>query len=321
MTIVVTGAAGFIGFHVAGVLCKRGEQVIGIDNFNDYYDVSLKKSRLERLKKYKNFNLRKVNIADFTTLEKELEKEKKKIKSVIHLAAQAGVRYSLDHPFKYTESNITGHLSILELCRKLPNLEHLVYASSSSVYGGNTQLPYSVEQRTDSPISLYAATKKSCELISHSYNHLYGIPLTGLRFFTVYGPWGRPDMAYFLFTKAILEGKPIKVFAEGKLKRDFTYIDDVVPAILSALGKIPKKHSVYNIGNDRSESVNDMIAILEEAIGRKAKTEQLPMQPGDMVETHADINKSRRDLGYDPKTTIKEGLPAFVGWYKEYYKE
>ena len=327
MTFLVTGVAGFIGFHVANYLCKKGFKVIGIDNLNDYYEISLKKARLKELEKHKKaelFEFYKIDISDFSKLKKTLEKDKKNITKVIHLAAQAGVRYSLDHPFKYADSNLTGHLSILELCRGLPNLEHLIYASSSSVYGNNDELPYDVGQRTDNPISLYAATKKSAELMSYSYSHLYNIPMTGLRFFTVYGHWGRPDMAYYKFTKAIFENRPIDVFAKGKLKRDFTYIDDIVDGIIGISKKIPKKtknapaHKIYNLGNDKTEEVLRMIKILEEAIGKKAKIKFLPMQPGDMKETHANIKDSRKDFGFNPKVKIDQGLPEFVQWYKSY---
>lgn len=325
MTILVTGVAGFIGFHVSKALLERGEKVVGIDNLNDYYDVGLKKSRLEQLKEFEdsdNFKFIDLDVENFEKLSESLKNHRNDITKVIHLAAQAGVRYSLEKPFAYANSNVLGQLSILELCRNLKNLEHLVYASSSSVYGGSDELPYSIEQRTDKPISLYAATKKSAELISYSYANLYKIPMTGLRFFTVYGPWGRPDMAYFLFTKAIIESSPIKLFEEGKLKRDFTYIDDIVEGVLAAIDKAPRSdvpYAIYNLGNDKSETVSDFVKVLEGAIGIEAIKENVPMQPGDMKETHADISRSREDLGYDPKTSIEEGLQKFVEWYKEYY--
>ncbi len=329
MTIIVTGAAGFIGFHTAQAICRKGEKVIGIDNLNDYYDIKLKRARLAQLEKYKKkgqFELHEADIADYGAIEQIALSNKNEITHIVHLAAQAGVRYSLQNPFAYAKSNLLGHLVILEIARKLPKLEHLVYASSSSVYGGSTKLPFGTNQNVDSPISLYAATKKSDELMSYSYSHLYGIPMTGLRFFTVYGPWGRPDMAYFIFTKSIIEGKTIDVYGKGELKRDFTFVDDVVDGILRVIGTIPKgkkggaKHAIYNLGNNKTETVNDMLAILENAIGKEAKKKFLPIQPGDMAETYADISESRKNFGFNPKTRIKDGLPRFVEWYKEYYK-
>jgi UDP-glucuronate 4-epimerase len=325
MTILVTGAAGFIGFHLVNALCSKGETVIGIDNLNDYYDVSLKEARLKELEEFKKsglFIFYKEDISNRKAVEKIADKHGEEITEVIHLAAQAGVRYSLENPFAYVESNLVGHVVILETCRHLPNLKHMVYASSSSVYGGNTELPFSVDDKVDTPISLYAATKKADELMSHAYSHLYKIPMTGLRFFTVYGPWGRPDMAYFIFTKAISEGAPIKVFGRGHLKRDFTYIDDIVAGILAVKKNPPDMdvpHSVYNLGNDKSVDVNDFISVIEGAVGKKAIRDEVPVQPGDMLETHADITATREGFRYDPKVKIQEGIPIFVDWYKGFY--
>lgn len=314
--ILVTGAAGFIGFHVSDALLKAGVPVIGIDNLNDYYDVGLKQARLAKLRAYPNFTFHPLNIADHAAVKKLASPD---IEYVIHLAAQAGVRYSLINPFAYAESNLTGQLAMLELCRHLPNLKHFVYASSSSVYGANKTLPFSTEQRVDQPISLYAATKKSAELMGYSYHHLYKIPMTGLRFFTVYGAWGRPDMAYFSFTKALFEEKPITVFGEGQ-RRDFTYIDDIVAGILACMKKPSAQAAVYNLGNDRSEDLMEFIHTLEDATGKKALLHHAPMQPGDVHETHADIIPARRDFNYLPKTTIAQGLPRFVDWYRAHYQ-
>jgi UDP-glucuronate 4-epimerase len=322
MSYLVTGAAGFIGFHAARRLLEAGEQVIGIDNLNDYYSVELKHDRLSILAGHKNFQFFKADLSDFGALKQALAD--KKIRKVVHLAAQAGVRHSIEHPHAYMQSNLVGHLNVLEFCRHHDAFEGMVYASSSSVYGGNTKMPFSESDRVDTPISLYAATKKADELISHTYAHLYGMPLIGLRFFTVYGPWGRPDMAMWLFTQAILAGKAIKVFNFGKMKRDFTFIDDIVEGVLMTAReperglKSGERHRVYNIGNNKPEELMQMIAMLEKAIGAKAKTEMLPIQPGDVPESFADIDAIRRDYGFEPKTPISAGIPAFVDWYRTY---
>lgn len=326
MTVLVTGAAGFVGMHVAEVLMASGEKVIGIDNLNSYYDVGLKQARLRQLEKHNAFSFIKIDISDrdgvFAALENISD-----ITKVVHLAAQAGVRYSLDHPFDYTASNVTGFLTILEYCRQLKKLEHLVFASSSSVYGGNKELPYSVDQSVDKPVSLYAATKKANELMAHSYAHLYGIPLTGLRFFTVYGPWGRPDMAYWTFTEKMLKGETLPIFNNGDMKRDFTYIDDIVSGVVALLNNPPvgsesaAPYRIYNIGNHKSEPLLGLVAALEDSLGVKANLEMLPMQSGDVKETFADIDPIRRDVGYEPTTSIQEGIPKFVEWYKSYFKD
>lgn len=330
MTVLVTGAAGFIGHHVSQALLSRGHAVVGIDNLNSYYDPKLKQARLEEIspvgERNTQWQFHEVNIADKPALDSVLKPLLPRITHVVHLAAQAGVRYSLTHPEAYIESNITGHLHMLEYTKQMPKLKHFIYASSSSVYGANKELPFSTAHKTDAPISLYAATKKSGELMAYTYSHLYGIPMTGLRFFTVYGPWGRPDMAYYSFTRDIIAGIPIKVFGEGKLKRDFTYIDDIVMGVLSVFAKPPQKkgdvppHTIYNLGNDKSEALMDFIRTLERAIGKPATLEMLPMQPGDVVATHADISDARKDLDYNPRTHISEGLPKFVRWFKEYHK-
>jgi UDP-glucuronate 4-epimerase len=325
MTVLITGAAGFIGMHCAARLLDRGERVVGVDNLNDYYDVALKEARVAELEKHPGFSFAKVDIADKDALG-QVFAANDGIKRVLHLAAQAGVRYSLINPYAYADTNVIGHLCVLEACRHSDTVEHLVYASSSSVYGGNTKLPFSVEDRVDRPISLYAATKKSAELMSWCYSHLYGMPQTGLRFFTVYGPWGRPDMAAFIFTKAILEGRPISVFNRGDMKRDFTYIDDIVDGVMRALDRTPQAagddppHAIYNLGNHRSEPLMEFIRLIEQAAGRKAELNLEPMQPGDVRENYADIEASRRDLGFEPKTTIREGIPRFVDWYRDYYR-
>ena len=325
MTVLVTGAAGFIGFHVSQALLARGERVLGVDNLNDYYDVRLKEARLARLRDRAAFAFVRADIADREAMAAAVERERGSIDRIVHLAAQAGVRHSLVDPYAYVEANVMGQLVILELCRALPALEHVVYASSSSVYGGVTQAPFSVDARVDTPISLYAATKKAGELIGHVYGHLFAVPATGLRFFTVYGPWGRPDMAAFLFTEAILDGRPITLFNHGRMKRDFTYIDDVVPAVLSVLDAPPARgdgtvpHRVYNVGNNRPEALTDYVAVLERAIGRKAAIELAPMQPGDVAETWADISALQRDHGFEPRTAIAEGIPRFVAWYRDHY--
>jgi UDP-glucuronate 4-epimerase len=334
LAILITGAAGFIGFHVAAELLARGERVIGIDNLNDYYDVSLKEARLAILNKSKEFLFYPSDISDRDDIF-GIGKSHPEITKIIHLAAQAGVRYSLENPFAYVASNLVGQVVMLELCRNLPNLQHFIYASSSSVYGSNKKLPFSVSDNVDTPLSLYAATKKSDELLTHSYSHLFGIRSTGLRFFTVYGPWGRPDMATYIFTKNILEGKPIKVFNNGEMKRDFTYIDDIVGGIVKIVdsgqwavnGKDDNSPStthnspykIYNLGNHRAENLMYFINILEEALGKKAIIELAPMHPGDVKETYADIADAQNDFGFAPKTPIEEGLPNFVRWYKEYY--
>ncbi|TVS00157.1 MAG: SDR family NAD(P)-dependent oxidoreductase [Rhodospirillales bacterium] len=326
MTVLLTGAAGFIGYHTAVALLARGETVIGVDNLNDYYDPALKAARLQRLEGSAGFSFRRLDIADRDAVA-ALVDDLPEIDRVIHLAAQAGVRYSLVNPYAYIRSNIEGHVVLLEACRRLPRLEHFVYASSSSVYGANRKLPFSVDDRVDTPVSLYGATKKAMEEISFSYANVYGTPLTGLRFFTVYGPWGRPDMAAYIFTSKILNGEPIPVFNYGDMRRDFTFIDDIVAGLLAALDRPPATghnglppHAVYNLGNHRSELLTDFIAILEQAIGRKAEVELLPMQIGDVKETFADIDASRRDLGFSPKTAISEGVPRFVAWYRDYHR-
>lgn len=322
MTVLVTGAAGFIGFHVSRTLLSRNTSVIGIDNMNDYYDVNLKKARLKELEGDDNFSFKKLDFADHDALFKEFEGEQ--IDQIVHLGAQAGVRYSLDAPFAYAQANLVGHLSILELARRQANLKHLVYASSSSVYGGNTKMPFAEADFVDHPVSLYAATKKSDELLSQSYSHLYGIPQTGLRFFTVYGPWGRPDMAYWLFTEALFENRPIRLFNQGNMSRDFSYIDDVVAGILTCLESPPQPqsggapHKVYNIGGGRPEDLSKMVEIIERETGIVAEKILAPMQPGDVEKTFADISSIRNDLGFEPATTIDQGLPEFVKWYRVY---
>ncbi len=317
--ILVTGAAGFIGFHVSRHLLKWGHPVLGIDNLNDYYDVKLKKARLAELEDYKEFNFHRVDIAEQNAMQ-EVWDANPKILHIIHLAAQAGVRYSIENPFAYINSNITGHLVILELCRRRQDFQHLVYASSSSIYGGNTKIPFSTDDRTDNPISLYGATKKSDELMTQAYSNLFKIPATGLRFFTVYGPWGRPDMAAFIFAQNIINDQPIKVFNKGDMQRDFTYIDDIVDGIASALTHQPKhpSHKVYNLGNNRSEPLMKFINLIEEVLGKKAKLEFEPMQLGDVPKTFADIAQAKNDLGFNPKTTIEEGIPNFIEWLREY---
>jgi UDP-glucuronate 4-epimerase len=324
MTVLVTGAAGFIGYHVSEALLARGDAVVGVDNLNDFYDPALKRARLARLAPHKGFDFVELDIADEGALAALVGKYKD-IEAVVHLAAQAGVRYSLINPLAYAKSNLTGHLNILEMCRHMDGLQHLVYASSSSVYGGSHTLPFSEVDPVDHPVSLYAATKKSDELMSHCYSHLYGIPATGLRFFTVYGPWGRPDMAYYSFTEAILRGTPIRVFNHGDMKRDFTYIDDVTAGVLAAVdqpaeapvGAAP--HRIYNIGNHRAEALMDFIAVIEKAVGQKAELQMAEMQPGDVKETFADITAISRDLGFVPKTPIDLGLPKFVKWFRDYH--
>ena len=320
MSILVTGAAGFIGFHVARTLLDRGERVIGIDNLNDYYDVSLKEARLAKLHEYRNFKFAKLDIADRDRIF-DLVESHPDLRDVIHLAAQAGVRYSLQDPFCYIDANVMGTLVMLEAARRVRGLRGMVYASSSSVYGANTKQPFSVDDPVDHPVSLYGATKRSCELIAESYSRLYGLPLTGLRFFTVYGPWGRPDMAAYLFTRAILAGEPIQVFNEGRMARDFTYIDDIVAGIAAAADRPGAlgEHRIYNLGNHRPEQLLDFIGVLERLLGRMAIKRLLPMQLGDVPASYADIETARRDLGFEPQVTIETGLAAFVEWYRQYH--
>lgn len=329
MRVLVTGVAGFIGFHVSRHLLARGDTVLGIDSLNDYYDVSLKHARLNKLKTSGDgFAFKQVDFSDNAALDAALKSEQ--FDRIVHLGAQAGVRYSIVNPRAYLQANLAGHLNMLEIARHR-QVNHLVYASSSSVYGGNTVLPFRVEDRVDQPLSLYAATKKADELMSETYAHLYRLPQTGLRFFTVYGPWGRPDMAMWLFTKAIIEGRPINVFGEGRMRRDFTYIDDIVAGIVACVDNPPaddgavkaggsvSPHRLYNIGNSRSEDLGDMISLIEQACGRPADRNLLPMQPGDVRDTYADISAIHRDLGFEPRTTISEGVPRFVGWYHDYH--
>jgi UDP-glucuronate 4-epimerase len=313
--ILLTGAAGFIGFHVAGKLLDNGEEVVGIDNLNPYYDPALKDARLSILKKREGFHFYKTDICDYDALVSIASHYR--IDAICHLAAQAGVRYSLTHPFAYQKSNSEGFLCMIELARH-HEVENFVYASSSSVYGGNTKLPFSESDRVDSPISLYAATKRANELTAHCYSHLFGLNCSGLRFFTVYGPWGRPDMALFTFTKAILAGEPIEVYNQGKMKRNFTYIDDIVQGVCLTLSN-PVHYEIYNIGNNRAEELLDFINEIEKSCGKKAAITYLPMQPGDVPATVADITKLAK-LGYAPKTDIDVGVKNFVAWYREYYR-
>lgn len=321
MPILVTGAAGFIGSHVCHRLLDRGEEVIGVDNLNDYYDPALKQARLDRLSPRNHFSFQKLDIADEEAL---APLSGRGIKRIVHLAAQAGVRYSLDNPRAYIRSNIAGHLEVLEFCRAQPGFEHLVYASSSSVYGGSRKVPFSEIDKVDTPVSLYAATKKADELMSHTYAHLYSIPLTGLRFFTVYGPWGRPDMAYWLFTKAILAGKPIRVFNHGEMQRDFTYIDDIIEAVVKVLDNPPVGETpparLYNIGNNNPIRLGEFIDTLERLIGIEAKRQYEPMQPGDVERTFADVTELDRAIGFKPNTSIEDGLRKFVEWYRDQWQ-
>ncbi len=321
-TILLTGAAGFIGSHLAKRLLNAGCKVAGLDNLNSYYEVSLKEARLAELQKFDNFTFIKADISDKTAVDKIFSDLKPDV--VINLAAQAGVRYSIENPQAYIDSNVTGFFNILEACRANP-VEHLVYASSSSVYGNSEKVPFSVEDRVDNPISLYAATKKTNELMAYTYSHLFGIPCTGLRFFTVYGPFGRPDMAYFSFTRKILAGEPIKLFNYGELERDFTYIDDIVEGIMNIIPSPPEKQNdarskVYNIGNNNPVPLKEFVSAIEEAIGKRAKIEYLPMQPGDVYRTYADISELEKDFGFKPQTDIRTGMKIFAEWYKEYYK-
>ena len=317
MKYLVTGTAGFIGFYVSKKLITNGDEVIGIDNLNDYYDVNLKKSRLSQLQKFSNFTFIKIDLMDRKEIKKLFYQEK--FDRVIHLAAQAGVRYSLEHPFAYVDSNITGFLSILEGCRE-NKVNHLIYASSSSVYGLNSNMPFKISDNVDNPISLYAATKASNELIANTYSHLFGLNTTGLRYFTVYGPWGRPDMAMFKFTKNIIENSPITVYNEGKMKRDFTYIDDIIKGTKSAIIK-NYQCEIFNLGNNKSEELLNMIKIIENVVGVKAKINFQPIPPGDVKETFADIDRSKELLGYIPTVNIDSGIINFINWYKEYNKK
>jgi UDP-glucuronate 4-epimerase len=331
--ILVTGAAGFIGFHLCKRLLNRGDAVVGIDNLNNYYDVNLKLARLKQIEDHKNFQFIKHDIANREGIRKLFLENKFDI--VVNLAAQAGVRYSLVNPHAYIDSNINGFMNILEGCRH-NNVKHLVYASSSSVYGANTKMPFSVHHNVDHPVSLYAATKKANELMAHTYSSLYNLPCTGLRFFTVYGPWGRPDMALFLFTKAILEGRPIDVFNHGKMQRDFTYIDDIIEGVVRVMENIPQANpdwtgnvpdaatsyapcKLYNIGNNKPVELMRFIEILENRLGKEAKKNLLPIQPGDVPATYADVDDLIKDVGFKPSTTIEKGIEQFVAWYKQYY--
>jgi UDP-glucuronate 4-epimerase len=331
--ILLTGAAGFIGYHVAERLLARGERVVGMDNLNDYYDVALKEARIHRLGRHGGFRFVRADLADRAAVQDLFGSLP--IDRVVHLAAQAGVRYSLTNPYAYLNSNLTGFLNVLEGCRHA-RVRHLVYASSSSVYGANTRLPFSVHDHADHPVSLYAATKRANELMAHSYAHLFGLPCTGLRFFTVYGPWGRPDMALFLFTRAIVEGQPIRVFNEGRMSRDFTYIDDIVTGVVRVLDRVPQPDPawsglvpdpgssgaswrVYNIGNHQRVPLLYLIELLEKKLGRKAVKELCPMQAGDVCDTCADVNGLMRDVGFRPETPIEVGVARYVAWYREYY--
>lgn len=322
-TYLVTGAAGFIGFFLSKALLDKGEQVIGLDNLNDYYEVSLKESRLAILKDYENFQFYRADLADKEAVFAIFKQHLPAV--VVNLAAQAGVRYSIENPDAYISSNIEGFFHILEACRHYP-VEHLVFASSSSVYGGNKKVPFSTEDQVDKPVSLYAATKKSNELMAYAYSKLYGIPLTGLRFFTVYGPMGRPDMAYYKFAKKIMAGEPIQIYNHGDMRRDFTYIDDIVAGIEKILCHPPGKdengaaYKIYNIGNNKPEKLMDYISVLERCLGKEAKKEFLPMQPGDVYETYADVTDLMRDFDFKPSTTIEEGLSRFAEWFLDYYK-
>lgn len=332
--ILVTGAAGFIGFHLSRRLLERGDQVVGLDNLNDYYDVRLKEDRLAQLTRHAGFQFCKMNLADREAMGQLFGTES--FDMVVNLAAQAGVRYSLTHPHTYVESNLTGFVNILEGCRH-SGVKHLVYASSSSVYGANTRMPFSVHDNVDHPISLYAASKKANELMAHTYSHLYRLPTTGLRFFTVYGPWGRPDMAMFKFTKAILAGEPIDVFNQGNMRRDFTYVDDIVEGVVRVCdntavpnpawsGEAPDPatstapYHLYNIGNNNPVELMHVIGLLEQKLGKKAELNLLPMQPGDVPATFADVDDLSRDVGFRPNTSVEEGISRFVDWYREYYR-
>jgi UDP-glucuronate 4-epimerase len=332
--VLVTGAAGFIGFHVAARLLSEGRRVVGLDSVNSYYDPQLKEARLQILKRHSNFSFAKLDLTDRSAINSLFEQHRFPV--VVHLAAQAGVRYSLDHPHAYVDANLEGFTSVLEGCRH-SGCEHLVFASSSSVYGANTKLPFSVQDNVDHPISLYAASKKANELMAHAYSHLYRIPATGLRFFTVYGPWGRPDMAMFIFARAILAGEPIKLFNSGKMRRDFTYIDDVSQAVVRLLDRPPQGNPdwrgeapdpatssapwrIYNIGNNRPEDLMRVVSILEKEFGRPAVKEMLPMQPGDVEATYADVADLEREIGFKPATSIEDGIARFAKWYRDYHR-
>jgi UDP-glucuronate 4-epimerase len=332
--VLVTGAAGFIGFHVTEHLLRQGRRVVGLDSVNSYYDPRLKEARLEILRQHSGFSFAKLDLTDRAAVKSLFEQHRFPL--VIHLAAQAGVRYSLDHPHAYVDSNLEGFINVLEGCRH-GGCQHLLFASSSSVYGANTKLPFSVRDNVDHPISLYAASKKANELIAHAYSHLYRIPATGLRFFTVYGPWGRPDMAMFIFAKAILAGEPIKLFNHGKMRRDFTYIDDVSQAVVRLLDRSPQGDPnwrsdapdpatsgspwrIYNIGNNKPEDLMRVVSILEAEFGRSGVKELLPMQPGDVEATYADVSDLERDIGFRPATSIEEGIARFAKWYRDYHK-
>ena len=332
--ILVTGCAGFIGFHVSRRMIEQGREVLGLDNLNEYYDVNLKKARLLQLTDHPRFRFIKMDLSDREGMVRLFKDEK--LDKVVHLAAQAGVRYSLTNPHAYVDANLVGFLNILEGCRH-NGVEHLVFASSSSVYGANTKMPFSEHDNVDHPVSLYAATKKANELMAHAYAHLYRLPCTGLRFFTVYGPWGRPDMALFLFTKAILKDEPINVFNHGQMRRDFTYIDDVVEGVVRILGRIPQPnpawsgerpdcstssapYRIYNIGNNNPVELMALIGVLEAKLGKKAKMNLLPLQPGDVPATYADIDNLAHDVGFKPRTPIEEGVERFVEWYRDYYR-
>jgi UDP-glucuronate 4-epimerase len=331
--VLVTGAAGFIGFHLAKRLLTEGHQVVGLDNMNPYYDVSLKEARLEDLKKEANFTFFQADLSDRSELEDLFARTAFEV--VVNLAAQAGVRYSLENPYAYVDSNLVGFMNLLECCRHQA-VNHLVFASSSSVYGANTRMPFSVHHNVDHPVSLYAATKKANELMAHTYSHLYGLPCTGLRFFTVYGPWGRPDMALFLFTQAILEDQPIKVFNHGKMQRDFTYIDDIIEGVVRVMGRLPEAnpewsgeapdpgtslapYKVYNIGNNNPVELTKFIEVIEDVLGKKAKKELMDIQPGDVAATYADVDDLMEDVGFKPDTPIEVGIAHFVEWYKNFY--
>ncbi len=332
--ILVTGAVGFIGFHLSKLLCKQGFEVVGIDNINDYYDTALKQGRLDILLEIEQFRFVKMDVTDEVAINTLFMEEG--FDYVVHLAAQAGVRYSIENPKAYIDSNIVGFINVLEACRHYP-VKHLLYASSSSVYGGNQKIPFSTEDSVDHPVSLYAATKKSNELMAHTYSHLYNIPTTGLRFFTVYGPWGRPDMAYFLFAKAIVNGEAIKVFNQGKMERDFTYVDDIVEGISKLLEHPPHKnkkwsetdgkvsesfapYKIYNIGNNQPVKLEYFIKVIENALGTKAEKVYMDMQPGDVYKTFADVSDLSETIGFKPQTTIEEGINNFAQWFKEFYK-
>lgn len=334
MKILVTGAAGFIGFHLTIYLLKRGDEVVGFDNLNNYYEVKLKQDRLAILSNHQSFTFVQADLSDRAAVEKVFAEHR--FDRVINLAAQAGVRYSIENPHAYIDANIVGFMNILEACRH-NKIEHLTYASSSSVYGSNTEMPFSVHHNVDHPVSLYAATKKANELMAHTYSHLYGLPTTGLRFFTVYGPWGRPDMALFLFTRAIIEGKPIKVFNNGLMRRDFTYIDDIVEGVVRVSDRIAPAnpdwdgmkpdpatsrapYRIYNIGNNRPVELLRFIEIIEKKLGKTAVKEMLPMQPGDVPATYADVDDLMRDTGFAPATPLETGISRFIDWYRDYYK-